>query len=284
MGVVHLKALDFDSVEVVNRDRLLHSTRLDALLKRAKVKVLGRALRKSATATSFKVDELEWSIIEEEGYREALDCDVLFCCVDRPWPRNILNFIAYAHLIPVVDGGIYLKAKPGGKGLRDADWRAHVAAPERRCLECLGQYRSGDVALERDGYLDDPTYIDGLEDGHPLKRNENVFAFSMSAAAFEVLQFLAMVVVPGGFGNPGAQMYHFKTATLDHEKEDRCNEGCFFTSIIAKGECTGVKVTALHPRAEQWREARRAMQKRWRYCVVDWLERYTDWILGWFVL
>src|SRR5947209_15770217 len=129
MGVSRIVLLDFDNVESLNLDRQLHATQSDAALHRPKVQVLAQAIRKSATAESFRVDPSRWSIAESSGYELALDCDILFSCVDRPWARSILNFIAFAHLIPVIDGGIAIRAKSSGDGLLRADWRAHVAAP-----------------------------------------------------------------------------------------------------------------------------------------------------------
>lgn len=264
MGVMNVRILDFDSVEFINLDRLLYARKRDAFLQRPKVRVLADALKYSATADPFTIEALEWSIIEEEGFRTALDCDVLFSCVDRPWPRSVLNFIAYAHLIPVVDGGIVVKTKQGGTKLRHADWRAHVAAPGRRCLACLKQYDPGLVSMERDGYLDDPTYIEGLPTDHQLRRNENVFAFSMNAASLEVLQFLSMVIAPSGIANPGAQMYHFVTGHIDADRQG-CDATCLFPSLIAKGEHTGMVVTDRHVVAEAAREHRRLLRRSWRY-------------------
>lgn len=273
MGVGHIKLLDFDRVELLNLDRLLFATKEDALRKRPKVDVLADALRHSATAGKFTVEPLEWSIVEEEGFRAALDCDVLFSCVDRPLPRFVLNFIAYAHLIPVIDGGIKIKVNPKTKKLTHADWRAHTAMPTRPCLECLGQYDPGLISVERDGYLDDPSYIAGLPETHSLKHNENVFGFSLSDASFEVLQFLSLIVAPSGLSNPGAQMYHFVISTLGIDELVDCKSSCLFPTYMAMGDGAEITVTSRHIRAEQARA-------EWRHIPQAWYTRLWKHLLS----
>jgi len=254
-GVERVTLIDFDNVETLNLDRLLYAT--DADVGRAKVDVLAAALRRSATAERFTLTPIEYSICEERGFRTALDCDLLFSCVDRPWARSVMNFIAYAHLIPVVDGGIAVRVT-GQKRLRRADWRAHVAAPSRRCLACLEQYDAGIVQAEREGHFDDPSYIQGLPENHPVRRNENVFAFSMGAASLQLLQALSMIIAPLGISNPGEQLYHFTTGCLDVESPRGCDSTCPYPELIARGDCTGLVVTGTHQRAQEARESRHA--------------------------
>lgn len=174
---------------------------------RAKVAVLAEGPRGSATVIQLVIQGVEFSVVEDENYQRALDCDVLFSCVDRPWPRTVLNLVAHAHLIPVVDGGIDVET--GWHGLRNAHWRALVAAPGRRYLEYIGQYDPDLVQLERKGLLDDAQYIRGLPENHTFRRNENVFPFSLSVGSFEVLQFLRMVVASGGLAHVCGDDYRF---------------------------------------------------------------------------
>ncbi|MGH2638514.1 MAG: ThiF family adenylyltransferase, partial [Rhabdochlamydiaceae bacterium] len=188
MGMQEILLIDFDSVEFVNLDRLLHSLEKDAQTRQAKVQVIAKAIKKSSTANKFVVKAFENSVIEPEGFVHALDCDVLFSCVDRPWPRSVLNFIAYAHLIPVIDGGVRVIVNPNGT-LKKADWGSHVVGNGRRCMACLEQYDPGLVAAERDGLLDDPEYIKGLDEDNPIRHNENVFSFNLSVASMNILQF-----------------------------------------------------------------------------------------------
>jgi len=238
MGIAHLRLFDFDIVERKNLDRQLHSTAEDVRLKRFKVDVMARNLKNSATARGFTVDPLRLSIVEEAGLREALDCDVLFSCVDRPWPRFVLNFIAYAHLIPVIDGGIHLVRQPGGFGLRRGTWRTHVAAPTRRCLECLGQYNPADVSLERSGQLDDPAYIEGLSPDHLLRSHQNVFPFSLRLSSLEVFQLLRMSIPHPGHSDLGTQTEDFVSGML-HSDPQPCVPNCPFCAMTARGEQSG---------------------------------------------
>lgn len=261
-GVQRLRLIDFDSVEVLNLDRLLHATPLDVRLARSKVEVARNGILRAATGHDATVEALELSVVEEAGFRVALDCDVLFSCVDRPWPRAALNYIAMAHLIPVIDVGIGIRRMPNGR-MRSARWRAHVVAPGRRCLECIGQFDSGQVPLERDGSLDDPRYIEQLPDEHPLRARQNVFAFSQAAAALAEEQFLRMVVAPGGLANVGCQLHEFKPGTTTLEPGG-CEPGCAYAGVVASGESSfqAFAPTGDHDAATAARDARRRECRR----------------------
>lgn len=256
IGVESVVVIDFDTLEEVNLDRTLNAYDESVEAGISKAALAARAAGRAATALRFEAEPLEMSVCEEEGYRAALDCDVLFSCVDRPWPRSVLNFIAYAHLIPVVDGGIHISRTPSGR-MRGAEWKAHIAGPSRRCLCCLAQYDPGLVQAEREGHLDDPTYIESLPDGHPVRANENVFAFSLAAASLELMQFIALVVGPAGVHNYGAQTYHAAVGTIDREAS-LCEPWCAFTPLVARGDRAGHPGTAFHRVAEAARAERAA--------------------------
>ena len=254
IGVRKIILIDFDELKRINRDRTVGAYR--HRIGMAKVAAIAEHLREVATAPDFEVVELEYSVIEPFGLRAALDCDVIFSCVDRPWPRSVLNGIALAHLIPVIDGGIKVRTGRTGK-LRSADWRAHTVAPGRRCMECLGQFSPSDVSLEREGLLDDPKYIESLlAAGSDLLRSENVIAFSKHVASMETMQFLALAVSPSGVSDIGAHHYHFVEGKASRTFES-CDERCPYAAMEAQGDHSPIKLEAAHPAAERSREARR---------------------------
>lgn len=145
MGCTRITLIDFDEVQPHNLDRLLGATRADIGM--LKVRVAARQCRRAATAEHLEITEVAHSIAEPAGYQAALDCDVLFSCVDRPRARNILNHLAYAHLIPVIDGGIQVRFKCGE--FSGADWQLQTVAPERVCLDCLEVFDASDVETEK---------------------------------------------------------------------------------------------------------------------------------------
>jgi len=261
-GIEHIVLIDFDVVKPHNLDRLLFASARDALLRRPKVDVLREGLLRSATAARPRIDALPLSLVEPDGLAAALDCDVLFSCVDRPWPRLVLNQIAYAHLIPVIDGGIRVDAG-AGLGMQGAEWGARVVAPGRRCLECAGRFDAGYVQAERDGLLEDVHYLQNLPPDHPLKANENVFAFSLGAASLEVNQLLSMLVAPSGLADNGGQTYHFHLGTLDRDLDD-CDDGCYYSNELAALGDGATMLVGEHQAAELARQAAAADRRSGR--------------------
>ena len=212
-GLAQVGVMDFDAVETVNLDRMIGATRLDAALGRSKVAVAARLMISAATAKSFKVVSHEMSITDPEGLLVALDYDIVISCVDRPWARAVLNSLAYADLIPVIDGGIALDTFPDGR-LRSGIWRSHTLVPGRPCMLCLGQLDVGEASLDRQGLLDDPKYIAGAQRSEPTR--QNVAALSASVSAALLAQFVSLAAHPGGRGVPAPLRYMLAHHELEH--------------------------------------------------------------------
>ena len=238
IGFEDVMVIDFDRVEEHNLDRLVYATSAD--IGRLKIQVMAEHLTARTTAGNWHFEPILGAVYEDKAFRAALDCDVLFSCVDRPWGRYVLNLIAYAHLIPVFDGGISVRMNHLQK-IAAADWKALTAGPERQCLQCAGQYDPGHVQMEREGFLDDPGYIKSLPKGHPLKSRENVFAFSMGCGNLQILQMLAMALSPLDQPNPGTQVYHFVGNFMEEPAFGTCHPQCQYPSLIAKGDHCGVE-------------------------------------------
>lgn len=265
-GVGHLLLMDFDTIKRHNLDRTLHATWLDVALRRSKVEVARRELLRSRPSDHTTIETSEFSIVEEDGLLRALDCDVIFCCVDRPWPRNVLNRTAYAHLIPVVDGGIDIPAR-GPRWMGPAAITSYIAAPGRRCMACMAQYSPSNVAMEQDGSLDDPAYLANLHPDHVLKSRQNVFAFAAQDAALEVLQFVAMFAGPDPQFGP--QRYSFSTGAVE-TLDDGCDSFCDYPAQTGQGDLAPAGTVAIHDVARLERRSRSNLP--WRIRVL----RSTD--------
>jgi hypothetical protein len=225
-GVQHITLIDHDFIEVRNLDRTLGAYPEDAGERLSKAVSSKRLVDRSHTATNFVADAVAESVVTPAGLASALDCDVLLSCVDRPWPRHILNTIAYAHLIPVVDGGILARVNGAGR-LVHVDWRIHTIGPARACLYCLDALRRSDVALDRDGMLDDPDYLQGLSEAERERYGRrNVFAFSLSVAAHQVLQTVGLIVGNERVGGIGPQAYHAYPGVMITEETRGCSSEC----------------------------------------------------------
>jgi hypothetical protein len=270
-GMINVAVMDFDSVEAGNLDRLIGATPIDAALGRAKTDVACRVMHSASTAERPTFTFYGHSICEPAGLAIALDHDLIVCCVDRPWPRIVLNQIAYTDLVPVIDGGISIDVFHDGNGMRNATWRSHVIRPGRPCLVCNEQVDLSEVSLDIQGLLDDPTYIAGA--GRQRGAGQNVALLSVSAAASLLAQFVSFNVAPGGIGDPGPLQYLLSTHTLEHLcSTSRAN--CPYEGAEAGGDGRQ-SLTGHHETAEAHRAERAAHRVGG---INECLDRFAAWV------
>lgn len=217
----------------------------DVSLRRTKVHVARREALRNATAAHPHIRISDLSICEPAGLLEALDHDLIFSCVDRPWARAVLNGLAYSDLVPIVDGGIAIDTHTDGT-MRNATWRFHIVRPGRPCLVCTRQLDMGQVALDIQGLLDDPHYIARATSGRPV--GQNVAPLSISVTAALLAQYVRFSIAPGGMGDPGPLQYVLSTHDL-HHLDDSSIASCLYEPADPDGDRRQV-LTGEHQAAE----------------------------------
>lgn len=277
-GLCHITVMDFDVVQAHNLDRLIGARPRDARLKRPKTYVAQREGLGAATAERPCIEVSDLSICEPEGLQLALDHDLVFSCVDRPWPRAVLNALAYSDLIPVIDGGIGIDTFADGR-MRNAIWRSHVIRPMRPCMSCNRQLDLSQVVPDQQGDLDDPRYIEG-SDHADVPANQNVAPLSVSVAASLLAQYVSFSVAPAGLGDPGPLHYALNTHCLDHLKHST-RQHCQVELDEGVGD-KRVVLTRRHEQAERMRDLVNSPDTKVRLlrwiddrilAVAEWLDR-----------
>ena len=252
IGVGTLTLIDGDRVEEHNLDRLLHGT--NSQIGKKKTDVAAESLKEHATNASFVVYPISMEVHYSTAYRAALDCDIILSCVDRPVGRDVLNYIAQAHLIPVIDAGVAVEAYRNPRRFFSAHWRAHIVTPEHQCLRCTGQYNSGEVVSELDGSLIDPVYIKGLEESG-IRQNMNTFPFALGAASMQMNLALRFLLGTSWWPTLSRQEYQFTKGVATREN-NRCEEGCNFRKVVATGDESNppyIRIVEEHQGVKGWK-------------------------------
>ncbi len=275
-GLSHITVMDFDIVERHNLDRLMGTTPRDVRLKRSKIYVARREGLRASTATSPGITISDLSICEPEGLRLALDQDIIFSCVDRPWPRAVLNSLAYSDLIPVIDGGIGIDCFNDGS-MRNAIWRSHVIRPGRPCMSCNGQLEPGEVMRDQKGLLDNPRYLEmaGLSN-EPT--NQNVAPLSINVASSLLAQYVSYSVAPSGFGDPGPLRYSLSTHLFE-QVDCWSRPHCQTEPTEGVGD-KRIDLTGQHMRAEHMRSlaSKPGTKIRFLRWIDDLNHGFTKWL------
>lgn len=190
LGVGKLVLVDPDYIDTVNLNRIIGSTKQDAIDKKPKVEAMQRTIDNIGIGS--QVTTFESNIINGDVIKELADCDVLFGCVDSAEGRHILNMISSHYIIPLFDLGVRLDAD--GKGGIDAiNGSVHYVQPHCSSLLSREVYDLERVRAESIRRTDKDEYE---RNGYLAKAGESspaVISVNTQVASTAVNEFLARV-------------------------------------------------------------------------------------------
>ena len=180
-----------EAIEERNLNRILNSSRRDALEERAKVDIGREAIERIGFST--KVTPIEDNLIKPEVVKRVASCDVVFGCVDSAEGRHVLNRLATYYVIPYFDVGVALQADGDG-GVSEITGVVHYLQPGGSSLLSRGAYTVAEVEAESMLRLDPviyeerrrQNYIAGVDEDRPA-----VLPVNMHFASLMVMEFLA---------------------------------------------------------------------------------------------
>jgi molybdopterin/thiamine biosynthesis adenylyltransferase len=185
LGLRRLLVIDPDVIETTNLNRVVGTTPDD--VGRAKVDVAAdmiRRIRPDATVEAIRED-----VRDSQTARRLLASDFFFACTDSQGSRAVLSQLAYQFLVPGIDMGVAIQARPSG-GVSHISGRVQMLAPGLACLLC--SHVLDPEAVRRDLLTDaarvaDP-YISGAVVPQPA-----VISINSAAASLAVTMFLSAV-------------------------------------------------------------------------------------------
>lgn len=144
-GVKEVLLFDYDAIEDVNLNRILHSRKCDAEAHTNKSLRLAEAINSFDLPTHI-IPLPDGDIRKKATALELRSCDLIFGCIDRDWPRLILCELSYQYLIPLIDLGTEIGI--GNGTIQSVDSRVSYVAPGRPCLHCSGILSDERIRLE----------------------------------------------------------------------------------------------------------------------------------------
>lgn len=132
LGVRNFTIIDPDKVEKTNLNRLIGATPSD--IGKLKVKVMEKMIRSIVSKEPIKVRIIERPIWNSESLDSLKQADIILGCVDNDGARLILNEMALAYLIPLIDCGVGVGVGDGR--VTEAGGRVMVVHPDGPCLLC----------------------------------------------------------------------------------------------------------------------------------------------------
>ena len=238
LGVGETLHVDFDVVTTPNLNRSQGAKRQDAVSETLKTIAALRLAKMAATATAFVARAVVGSVVEHSTIPDLLDCDVILNAADSPWARQVLDQLAFAHLIPVIHGGTTLRGNSDSGEIIAGKCEVSATGPGHPCSECLGVYTRADVteAQEHPNVRGRRRY---LETGAPLapeEREASVISFNAVVAGLMQLRFLAIALgtTPGAL--VGAQRFYPIEGVLNWAPLKECRPGCHRSLTIGLGD------------------------------------------------
>ncbi len=239
LGVGKLVLVDPDKIEEKNLNRIINSTREDALNSCYKVHVLERAI--STFGFNNEIRTFNCNLFDSaEAIMSVASCDIIFGCVDSVDGRFILNLISTFYLVPLFDVGVRLDAD--GKGNIDSiNGSSHYIQPGKSSLLNRGVYDLGQLESAC-LYRKNPEefkerlkekYIVNVQVDSPAVISVNMFYASMA-----VNDFLARVhlfrVTPNS--NYAIQRFSLTDPHFYSENENEQIEDKYLEKFVGRGD------------------------------------------------
>ena len=142
-GAKKLIVIDHDVMADVNVNRVLYSTVTDVSLRVHKVDVIKRIEQLGLGVT---IETIKTSVLDADVWSEVRRADVVFGCVDRGLPRQLLSLFSRQFLRPYIDLGSEIGLNQDG--VASLDSRVSFVNPSRPCLKCTGVVSGRQLAFE----------------------------------------------------------------------------------------------------------------------------------------